>query len=345
MTEQRRMYIATETGIKVLTEDNGAWRAERASLEGKQVACIVAANATGQVYAGVRHDGVYRTSDGGRDWVRLLEADVHSLAIDPRDPSAVYAGTEPVHLFRSRDERRTWTELDGLQAVPQEVRERWWFPVYPHEPHVLTVCVSPHDTRQIYVGLEHGGILRSDDGGKSWLDVSEGIEYLDIHMVAADPKRQELMYAATARGFYRSEDYGHDWVLYDDGFARDYMHDFIVLAGDHTRLFMTTANGVPPNWMRDSGAESTIYRSDDEGLSWRQLGGGLPSAMKLMFWNVAGDPADPARLYAGAGDYGPNQPKGAIMSGELWMSADYGDSWTRVLDDLAPVSKVCVAVA
>ncbi|HLG72290.1 MAG TPA: hypothetical protein VK009_17875 [Chloroflexota bacterium] len=341
----RRTYVATEIGLEVLAEDGGEWRTERSTLQGKTVDAIVAADELGLVYAGVGHDGVYRTADAGQTWERTLEADVRSMVVDPDDPSTVYAGTEPVHLWRSRDAGRTWAELEGLQRVPEAVRERWWFPVYPHEPHVLSICVSPHDSRQIYVGLEHGGILRSDDDGATWKDVSAGIEYLDIHMVAADPKRQNLVYAATARGFYRSEDYGRDWLQYDAGFARDYMHDFIVLPGERSRLFMTTANGVPPNWLRDSRAESAIYRSDDEGLTWHQLGGGLPARMPLMVWNLVGDPLDEARLYAGAGEYVPNLPKGDPGRGELWASTDHGDTWTRLATLGGSVNKVCAAAA
>jgi photosystem II stability/assembly factor-like uncharacterized protein len=273
-----------------------------------------------------------------------MEADVRSLAVDPSDPRTILAGTEPVHLYRSNDGGDSWVDLDGLQRVPEAIRERWWFPVYPHEPHVLTICVSPHDSRQIYVGLEHGGILRSDDAGQTWQDVSAGIEYLDIHMVVADSGQPGLVYAATARGFYRSVDFGRAWEQFEAGFDRDYMHDFIVLPGSGSRLFMTTANGVPPTWLRDSRAESAIYRSDDDGLTWRQLHGGLPDRMELMVWNVVADPVDDARLYAGTGEYVPSLAQRESGRGELWASLDRGDSWHRVAETES-VNKVCVALA
>jgi hypothetical protein len=339
----RRLLAGTEDGLHILLERDGGWLLDSHTLAGKSITALAAGD--GAVNAGLAHDGVYRSTDCGRSWQQVLEADVRSLAADPADPNTVYAGTEPVHLYRSRDAGQTWTELDGLLRVPEEVRERWWFPVYPHESHILSICVSPRNRRQQYVGLEHGGILRSDDDGATWTDVSDGIEYLDIHMVAADPHRDGLVYAATARGFYRSEAFGRDWVLHDQGFTRDYMHDFVVLSGRRSRLFMTTANGVPPNWLRDSRAEGAIFRSDDEGLSWQQVGGGLPPSMELMVWNIVGDPLDGARLYAGAGDYLPNLAKGVRGRGEVWISADLGDTWARVDGFTAPVNKVCVALA
>jgi len=340
----RRMYIGTEAGIVVLAENDGRWDYERNTLEGKHVDALVASDEVGVVYAGVGHDGVYASTDGGRSWDHVFRGDVRSLAVDPSSPASLYAGTEPVHLYRSRDSGDSWAEIEGLQHMPESVREKWWFPVYPHDPHVLSVFVDPRDGRRVYVGLEHGGILRTDDGGENWEDISAGIEYLDIHMVVGDPARENLVYAATARGFYRSEDYGRDWVLSHDGLNRDYMHDFIVRPGGTSTLFMTTANGTPPAWMRATRAESAIYRSEDNGLSWHQLGGGLPGTMERMIWNVVGDPSDDARLYAGAGDYAANLPKGVSPGGEIWATADRGATWNRVYEASSPVRKVCVTL-
>jgi len=283
----RRMYIGTEAGIVVLAENDGRWDYERNTLEGKHVDALVASDEVGVVYAGVGHDGVYASTDGGRSWDHVFRGDVRSLAVDPSSPASLYAGTEPVHLYRSRDSGDSWAEIEGLQHMPESVREKWWFPVYPHDPHVLSVFVDPRDGRRVYVGLEHGGILRTDDGGENWEDISAGIEYLDIHMVVGDPARENLVYAATARGFYRSE---------------------------------------------------------DNGLSWHQLGGGLPGTMERMIWNVVGDPSDDARLYAGAGDYAANLPKGVSPGGEIWATADRGATWNRVYEASSPVRKVCVTL-
>jgi len=344
MEEQRRMYVGSETGIVLLSGQGSQWIRQGITLAGKPVN-VVAANRGGEVvYACVPREGVFATENGGKSWELVFPGKVHTLAVDPNDPQTVYAGTEPVGLFGSHDKGKTWTELEALQRVPEEVRDRWWFPIYPHESHVRSIFVDWHDPKIICIALEHGGIFRTVDGGNHWEDLSAGIEYLDIHMVMGDPLRENLYYAATARGFYRSEDHGRDWILSTDGVTRDYFHDFVVLPGPSPTLLVTTANGTPPAWLRPGHAQSTLFGSTDCGLTWRQLGSGLPESMERMIWSLSPDPENRNAVYACVGDYGPNLPRGEIGFGEVWMSADRGAGWTRIYEDRGPVRSVTVTV-
>jgi photosystem II stability/assembly factor-like uncharacterized protein len=297
------------------------------------------------VFAGVAGDGVYASSDAGKTWDRALAGDVRSLAVDPTNGAVVYAGTEPVHLYRTSDAGDSWSELDALQELPESVRELWWFPNHPHDGHILSIYVDPRDARHLYLGIEHGGIVRTEDGGASWEDLTRGIEYIDIHGVVADPIQQNVVYATTARGFYCSENYGHDWALSVDGVTRDYMHECVALPGSRSAVYMTTANGSPPSWLRATGAESAIYRSTDTGLTWQQLGGGLPESSSRMVVSIVPDPEDQRRLYAGISDHGSYVRQGAELGSEVWTSPDGGDRWERIFASSTPFHKLCVAQA
>lgn len=343
MATRRQMFVGTENGVVVLNEQLDAWEVERTALAGKTVGELAAA--TGDtVFCSVSGDGVYTSNDGGKKWDLSLPADVRAVAVDPSNPLTVYAGTEPVHLYRSRDGGDSWQELEGLQRLPEEIQEQWWFPQPPHEGHVCSIFVDADDAQNITLGLEHGGIVRSRDGGDTWEDLSAGIEYLDIHMVTRDPGDSHLFYAATARGFYRSEHDGHDWVLSTRGLKRDYFHHFAVRSGRVSSLFLATANGSPPSWLREGGARSAIYRSEDGGRSWQQLSGGLPESMQRMVWSVVGDPAEEARLYATVGDYTNYVPAGTQPGGEVWASDDRGETWKRVFEANSPVRALTVTV-
>lgn len=343
MMTGRTMILGTYDGALTLEETGeNRWEPRRAGLSGKVVGSQAASREAHVLFCSVEREGVYASTDGGGSWHLALEGDVRCLAVDPGSPSTIYAGTEPVALYRSSDAGDSWSELGALRQMPEEVQEKWWFPQPPHEGHVCSIFVDPVDSRVIYLGLEHGGIVRTLDGGQHWEDVSAGIEYLDIHMVARDPARRGLFYAATARGFYRSEDEGRGWALSTQGMTRDYFHDFLVRPGAASSLFLATARGSPPAWLRPTGAEAAIYRSEDGGLTWGQLGGGLPSSLERMVWGLAEDPVDEGRLYAALADYPSNLREGATAGGEVWASLDQGDTWTAVYETASPVHSLCV---
>jgi hypothetical protein len=63
-----------------------------------------------------------------------------------------------------------------------------------------------------------------------------------------------------------------------------------------------------------------------------------------MVWALVGDPANDTRLYAGMGDYGPSLIDGGeTAGGEIWTSADRGDTWSRIAETASPVRSLCVA--
>jgi photosystem II stability/assembly factor-like uncharacterized protein len=280
-------------------------------------------------------DHIYRSGDGGVSWDRVFApaGTIYALARDPTHASTVYVGMEPVALYRSRDAGDTWVEIESLRLQPEWVRETWWSPAYPHEGHVRDLCVDPRDGNLIYVALEHGGVMRSDDDGSTWENMSDGFETLDIHVVRVHPFEASIVYAATARGVYRSEDSGGTWVRTQDGLSCDHTGGFAVSAGARPRLFLTAARGTPPSWARATGAEASVFCSDDDGLTWQRLGGGLPVQAKAPFRTVVADPHDPARVYVGKAE--PN-----LM---VWGSADRGETWNVLYEAAGMTRMLCVA--
>ena len=344
MSATKNMYIGTEAGVIVMSEREGGWGHVRNALNGKSINVLLAPNGGGVVYACTPKEGVFVSKDGGETWKLAFSGKVYTMALDPSNPQVVYAGTEPIQLFRSDDMGDNWIEIEGLQRVPEEARDRWWFPIYPHVAHVRSIFVDWRNPKIICIGLEHGGIFRTVDGGENWENLSAGIEYLDIHMVMGDPIQENVYYAATARGFYRSEQFGRDWISSAEGVSRNYFHDFVALPGRASTLFVATANGTPPAWLRPGKAQSAIFRSNDCGLSWQQLGGGLPESMERMVWTIVRDPQDNDSIYASIGDYSPNLSKGEIGYGEVWSSKDRGDNWKEVHNGESPIRSVCVGL-
>jgi photosystem II stability/assembly factor-like uncharacterized protein len=344
MKEQKRLYIGTDSGLKIMTGRSEDWQPYRDVLDGRFVRAMTTVRGANTAYACVTKEGLYATWDGGNSWTLAFPENVHAVAVDPSHSNFVYAGIEPVGLFRSENGGRNWKELSGLRRVPEHVREKWWFPRSPHEGHVLSIFIDWHDPRVLCVGLEHGGILRSVDGGEHWEDLSRGIEYLDIHTVRGDPNQVNLYYTATARGFYRSDQYGRNWIFSQPGIDRSYFHDLVVIPGNPPILLLTTANGTPPAWMRKEKAQSAIFRSLDGGQSWHQLTGGLPRSMDRMVWNLSVDPDNSNHLYAATGEAQDQRSESAATRGGVLISMDRGDTWTQIYEGPSTIRSVCVGI-
>ncbi len=253
MSEGVRLYAGTQHGLLIWRSKNSGWEEVGRHFEDGIIDAIFGCkNTPERVFVGVTHDGLYRTSDGGKSWVKVLDGDIRSVTVDPTDDKVIYSGFEPVALFRSEDGGDHWEELTALKKLPDEVRKNWWFPQPPHLGHVRNIFIHPDNPSIIYLCIEHGGIACSFDRGQSWEDVSKGIDYLDIHVIANLPRRQDRYFVATARGFFTSDKPEHGWVRAENGLSRYYFHDFLFLPpdkpGESPIMLLATADGSPGFW-------------------------------------------------------------------------------------------------
>ena len=305
-----RLYAATGDGIARLDEAGGEWAAEL-FLSGSGAQCLaVDPRDADTVYAGLREGGVRRSTDAGRSWVDcgLPEPGVFSLAVSAAD-GAVYAGTEPSRLFRSDDRGESWRELDALLELPS--RPTWRFPPRPWTSHVRWIAPSPQDADLLLVGIELGGLMRSTDGGETWEDHRPGAQR-DVHSIAWHPQAKGRAYEAGGGGAAWSEDAGATWQGADEGRDRHYTWS-VAVDPDDPGLWYVSASTGPFAAHGGGDPQARIYRRRD-GEPWHALDGGLPRPLPAMpYALVAAD----GRLFAGLAD------------GQLWESADHGDTWAR----------------
>jgi photosystem II stability/assembly factor-like uncharacterized protein len=303
-----RLYAATGDGIARLDEVSGAWTVEL-SLRGSGAQCLAVDPADEDtVFAGLRGGGVRRTTDGGRSWIdcALPEPGVFSLALSAVG-GAAYAGTEPSRLFRSDDGGESWRELAGLLELPS--RPSWSFPPRPLTSHVRWIAPSPHDAELLLVGIELGGLMRSTDGGETWVDHRPGAQR-DVHSLAWHPEVPGRAYEAGGGGAAWSEDAGETWQAADEGRDRHYTWSVAVDPKDPDCWYVSASTG-PFAAHGAADPQARIYRRRG-AHPWRALAGGLPEPLPAMPYALV---ATDGRLFAGLAD------------GELWESNDRGKSW------------------
>jgi photosystem II stability/assembly factor-like uncharacterized protein len=332
-----RLYAGTENGMVVLRSTTRGWEeVNRGIAHGTAWSMDGPRDRPEEVCVAVHGDGLYRTQDAGLHWEKLLDVDAFSVRVDPTDADVIYVGTEPVGLYRSEDRGRSWQRLPGIDRVPAGVKAKWWGPLEPHQGHVLDIFIHPDDPGTCYLALEHGGVLRSFNRGESWEDVSAGIDYVDMHVIAAAPPEHRRYFVSSARGFFASDDPGEGWVRAENGFTRDYFHHFLFLpprrlpprrAGTSFCMLASSADGSPGYWDRPEHARAAVFRSDDDAQSWQRVGvgGGLPDVMENGIWTMVGCAGEPDMAFIGLGRTRPKHLPGGIR-----LTRDRGDTWEPI---------------
>ena len=216
MGSSDQAFLGTTSGVHRLRD--GAL--EPLGLEGCSVTALHASDDA--LLAGTYGDGLFRSTDGGRSWERI-EAGLTASTF--RFVTAGLAGTEPARVYRSPDGGQSWDELDGIARIPGH--EDWYLPYSPRAGAARNAIVTGD---RLLVAAEVAGLLRSDDGGRTWVcEPVAGDE--DIHFVARHPDEPDLIYVALGTatlsqqggrhgGIARSRDGGRTWEKVETDYTR-----------------------------------------------------------------------------------------------------------------------------
>ena len=195
------LYLGTEHGVMTLrNEGEGSWKVENHGLKEWSISEVAALpSAPNRVLAGTRGDGVWFSEDFGKSWSKPCygkrgPGKVRCIALDPRDSTLTYAGTEPIDLFVSDNLGKSWERLGSVREVPWV--ETVDYPVKTVEPHVRDITVDPNNSKTIYIALQVGYMLKSTDGGQSWKLLDKGFD-ADVHTIVINPANSANLFIAT----------------------------------------------------------------------------------------------------------------------------------------------------
>ena len=326
------VLVATIDGIVSLTRSRpgAAWGETGRTLAGKHIASIAIEPRSGAILAGVHSGGLWASLDSGKTWARRdkgIEFDnIYGLNfVLAGDELRLYAGTDPAHIYVSKNLGENWTELPSLRDVPGV--EKWTFPAPPHYGHVKNIEFDPRDPDTIYVAVEVGGAYKSTDAGKTWRQMEN--VYEDVHRLMVAPSRPDNVYIATGKDLYHSADAGDTWQTLPLPEQRIGYPDALILLPEQPDLIFTAGGRLNPGqWRTSHDADSAIARSRDAGRTWEYLEDGLPSHLRGNIEAVTVNTCpDGFSLFA------------ATTDGDVFASENGGDRWTTIAEQLPPISK------
>ncbi len=309
---------------------------ELEGLKGHSVRALVRIG--GALFAGTK-DGVFRSTDGGRSWSQtgIAGREIWDIVPAPGDPETIFAGAQPAGLFRSTDGGRSWREIESFAKIPGA--ERWCVPVTPPQGgRARTITLDAKNPERWWVGVEVGGVARTEDGGKSWT-VSLPNNNPDIHVMVSRPSQPDTVFATTGygrldgvaeqiegnAGLFRSGDGGETWQYLWQGRLPRYTRPMVIDARNEA-LTVACAPTAFSSYKDEGGAQAMLYRSDDGGESWRSLGDAAhsPSAACLLGVAVGERPGDVLVT---------------TDTGELWNVTPQA-SWTLLASGMPPAWSV-----
>ncbi|MDQ7054355.1 MAG: FlgD immunoglobulin-like domain containing protein [candidate division KSB1 bacterium] len=301
------VYIGADIFGVMRTLDGGAnWEKYETGLDDDPFVYAIAIHPQNPdiVYAGTfkskGRGGVYRSADGGRTWQParrgLRDANVLSLAMDPRRPNILYAGMYKGRhaLYRSNDGGQTWKPID--EGIGRQ--------------DVFAVVVHPQKSSVIYAATGGAGMFKSENGGASWRPVNRGLINLDVRALILDPGNPDVLYAGGALGIYKTLDGGRQWFRVNRGLTNQIVVKLAIDPRNSARVYAGTL-GMKDDKQRGSFIGG-IFRTTDAGEEWQWASQGILSAdvRAIQF-----DPFNPEIIYAGVFGYG------------VFLSTDGGRTW------------------
>jgi photosystem II stability/assembly factor-like uncharacterized protein len=252
------------------------------------------------------------------------------------DPETVYAGVEDAAIFRSTDGARNWQELPGLRG--HGTGPKWQPGAGGMCLH--TIVLDPSNPQRMWIAISAAGAFRTDDGGKSWTPINRGLrsQYIPdpnaevghcVHHIAMSPKRPGVLFMQKHWDVMRSDNAGDQWTEVSGNLPTDFGFVIDVHAHEPETIYVVPIKSDSEHYVHEG--KLRVYRSRTGGNEWEALTKGLPQ--KDCYVNVlrdamSVDSLDKCGIYFGT------------TGGQVYASADAGDSWNPIVRDLPAVLSV-----
>jgi photosystem II stability/assembly factor-like uncharacterized protein len=352
------LLIGTRKGAFLLESDAGRrdWTMRGPFCEGWPVYHAVFDGGSGTIFAAAASEwhgsAVWRSADLGSTWELSSEglaydedggrkvSKVSSLAAAH---GRVLVGVEAPGVFESRDGGVTWSLLSTLAGQPGS--EAWDDPASQAPGHLGISALLPdgEDPARFWAIVQGIGFFETTDDGATWTPRNRGLRAdwprpheevgFCVHRLVRSPQDGLRMYQQNHVGMHRSDDGGHSWTEITEGLPSEFGFAAATHPYDRDTFYVIPLDPGHGRIMPEGKA--AVWRTRDAGSSWQKLTRGLPQEnahLGVLRSAMAIDGHDSPGLYFGT------------STGQVFASADEGESWQEIASYLPAISSVEVAV-
>jgi photosystem II stability/assembly factor-like uncharacterized protein len=242
---------------------------------------------------------------------------------------------EDAALFHSTDGGQTWQEFPALRSAQGHLWQPGAGGMCLH-----TIVLDPSHPARIFIAISASGTFRTDDAGKKWQPMNRGLRsegipnpYAEVghcvHRITMHPSRPHVLFMQKHWDVMRSDDAGESWHEVSGNLPTDFGFPIAVHAHEPDTIYVVPITSDSEHYPPEG--KLRVYRSRTGGNEWEALTKGLPQRdcyVNVLRDAMAVDALDPCGLYFGT------------TGGQVYGSADAGDSWTSIVRDLPPVLSV-----
>ncbi len=252
------------------------------------------------------------------------------------DPDTVYGGVEDAAIFKTTDGGKSWQELPGLRG--HGTGPKWQPGAGGMCLH--TIILDPKNPGRIVIAISAAGAFRSDDGGKNWKPINRGLrsQYIPdpsaevghcVHHIAMHRDHPNRLFMQKHWDVMSSGDAGDNWNEVSGNLPTDFGFVIDVHAHEPETIYVIPIKSDGEHYVPD--AKLRVYRSRTGGNDWEPLTKGLPQDncyVNVLRDAMAVDSLDKCGIYFGT------------TGGQVYCSADAGDTWSPIVRDLPAVLSV-----
>src|SRR5215471_17840401 len=252
------------------------------------------------------------------------------------DPDTVYAGIEDAALFKSTDGGQNWSELPGLRQHGSGPK---WQPG-AGGMCLHTILLDPTNAQRMYIAISAAGAFRTDDSGVSWKPINKGLvsKYIPdptaevghcVHRIAMHASRPDTLFMQKHWDVMRTDNAGDQWTKISGNLPTDFGFVIDVHAHEPETIYVVPIKSDGEHFPLDGKLQ--VFRSKTGGNEWEALTKGLPQSncfVNVLRDAMAVDSLDKCGVYFGT------------TGGQVYCSADSGDTWAPIVRDLPAVYSV-----